>query len=158
MSTHVIDATIPDPVLDEIAVIPNPENLAIALHRYPLLDPHNPAIVKIAAELPDGYWVSTLRQHLADLAKLDAKALQKLHKKLQKAPVNPLNIWIDVEEPVAAVMPVAKIKPEIGEVSTATTVTGFVSAVVTEAVTMANAKKTDAATATTETVDMDEVA
>jgi hypothetical protein len=119
MSTDVIDAPIPDPVLDGIAAIPNPENLAIALNRYPLLDPRNPTIVEIVAGLPDGYWVGALRQRLADLATLDAKALQKLHKKLLKAPVNPLNIWIDVEEPGAAVMPVAKTVPEISGVATA---------------------------------------
>jgi hypothetical protein len=121
MSTNVIDAPIPDPVLDGIAAIPNPENLAIALNRYPLLDPRNPKIVKIVAGLPDGYWVGALRQRLADLMMLDTKALQKLHKKLLKAPVNPLNIWIDAGESVAEAAPVLMADSDIGDAATAAT-------------------------------------
>ena len=117
MSTNVIDAPIPDPVLDGIAAIPNPEKLAIALNRYPLLDPRNATIVNIVASLPDGYWVGALRQRIADLTKLDVKALQKLHKKLLKAPVNPLNIWIDAVEAA----PVLMADSDIGDGETAAT-------------------------------------
>ena len=117
MSTNVIDAPIPDPVLDGIAAIPNPESLAIALNRYPLLDPRNATIVNIVAGLPDGYWVGVLRQRLADLTPLDTKALQKLQKTLLKAPVNPLNIWIDAVEAA----PVLMADSDIGDAATAAT-------------------------------------
>lgn len=107
LPTDFTNASVPDAELDEIAAIANPRNRAIALTRYPALDPHDPTVTKMAAVLTEdliGEWGKMLHHRLAFLASLDAKALGKLKKKLNKAPVSPLNIWFDFEDDQAPVV------------------------------------------------------
>ena len=83
LSSEFIDAPLPDAQLGEIAAIPNPRNRAIALTRYPGLDPHNPTVTKMAAVLTEdliGEWGKMLHHRLVFLASLDAKLLERLKK------------------------------------------------------------------------------
>ena len=77
------NSPLPNPERDAIAAIPNPCNRAIALTRYPGLDPYDPAVTEMAAVLTEdliGVWGRELHARLAFLANLDAKALEKLKK------------------------------------------------------------------------------
>jgi hypothetical protein len=125
MSTNVIDVALPDLELDEIAAIENSRNRAIALNRYPGLDPRNATVTKMAAVLTEeliGEWGRVLHLRLAYLASLDHKSLERLQKKLRKAPVSPLNLWIafpDEEPPVVhAALGTAAVVVEINEAAT----------------------------------------
>jgi hypothetical protein len=114
MSTYTIDAPMPDLELDEILAIRNPEKLACKLNRHPKLDPRNPTVVKRIAELPNEYWAAMLRGHLADLEKLDTKALAKRHKQLQKVAVPLGNLFFDEEEEVLEAVHSTDGAPTVG--------------------------------------------
>ncbi|MGJ5051647.1 hypothetical protein ACQR09_31590 [Bradyrhizobium oligotrophicum] len=101
------DTSLPDPELEAIAAIPNLRSRAIALTRYPGLDPRNTTVTTMAAVLTEdliGEWGKMLHHRLAFLASLDSKSLEKLQKKLRKAPVSPLNIWFDFADDQAPVV------------------------------------------------------
>jgi hypothetical protein len=122
MMDNFATAALPEPELDEIAAIEDSRNRAIALNRYPGLDPKNATVTKMAAVLTEeliGEWGRMLHEHLARLANLDVKSLEKLQKKLRKAPVSPLNLWLDFpdEEPpmVYATAGAAAVVVEINE-------------------------------------------
>jgi hypothetical protein len=122
MTIDLTNAVLPDPELDEIAAIGTARNRAIALNRWPGLDPRNDTVAKMAAVLTEeliGEFGLVLHLRLEYLATLDPKSLEKLQKKLRKAPVNPLNLWLDFpdEEPPAvyAAAGTAAVVVEINE-------------------------------------------